>query len=75
MFTVRGDDDPAYWDQGHWKDELGFYIKYPGEYEGTQKTKAMLGNESWSTYIQRHGFQVSKYGFLQRWPYKTEFLG
>lgn len=81
MYTVRGKDDPAYWPTGHWSDELGLHLKYPDEYEGTQRTKAMLGNTSWADYVKDHGFTVSAYGFLplynprsgQAWPYRTEF--
>lgn len=82
MYTVRGKDDPAYWPTGHWSDELGLHLKYPDEYEKTQRTKIMLGNGSWSTYILQYGLNVSRYGFLpiynpmsgQNWPYRTEFV-
>jgi hypothetical protein len=75
MYTVRDHNDTAWWLQGKWNKELGFFIKYPGEYADTRKTVDAMNGSSWKAYVLKHSFQVKKYAFapLSCLYHDTEF--
>jgi hypothetical protein len=63
MYTVRSNDTVTSWSHGTWYKELGYFVKYQGEYDRTQKTmhaymeKGPLG-EGGPTKVQANGFSA-----------------
>jgi len=46
MFTVRAVDGHTRWSRGTYRADLGYFVKYPGEYRRARLCKSVLGNRS-----------------------------
>ena len=53
MYSVRGEKDPTRWSTGHFINELGYSVKYPGELSAAMRTRETFKTQAdWLTWAQ-----------------------
>jgi|LGOV01.1.fsa_nt_gb hypothetical protein len=51
MYTVRAEGGHTRWSEGHFNEQLGYYVKYSGEHRSYQRCSKILGKrEEWTAF-------------------------